>query len=249
MATTTKLGSNIIQLDIIDSTNHFAENLMTSSDVPEGLVVIARKQTGGVGQGSNTWKSQAGKNLTLSLVLYPQFLAPEKMFLLNKAISLAVLDLVKSYISDQTCTIKWPNDIYIRDCKTAGILINNTIGGHVYESAVVGIGLNINQTCFTHDLPNPISLKHITKQEFAIKDVLHDLLVHLDERYDQLQKGDNLEEEYEKNLYRYKKKTVYLIDGKKVSGIIKGVDNYGKLLVEINNKIKSFNHGEITFMT
>ncbi len=248
MATTLKLGSNIIQLDIIESTNHFAEDLLDSSEAPEGLVVVARKQTGGKGQGANQWKSQPGKNLTLSLILYPKFLPPERIFLLSKAISLGVLDLVRYYLPDQPCTIKWPNDIYIADSKTAGILINNTIGGYVYESAVVGIGLNINQTCFTDDLPNPISLKHITQKDFVIRDVLHDLLVRLDERYEQLRRGDDLEAEYESSLYQYHKKKDYLIEGKKVSGIIHGVDNYGKLQVEINKKLHSFDHGEISFL-
>lgn len=248
MAVSTKLGSNIIQLDIIDSTNHFAENLMLTSDVPEGLVVVANRQTAGKGQGSNLWQSQAGKNLTLSLVLRPNFLTPDKLFLLNKAISLGVHDLVRQYIPQHPCYIKWPNDIYVRDCKIAGILINNTIGGFMLESAVVGIGLNINQTCFTHDLKNPISLKHVTKKEFVIKDVLHDLLVKLDERYDQLQQGKDLEHEYETSLYRYKLKTMYQVNGKNVSGTIRGVDNYGRLRVEINKKEHLFNHGEIQFL-
>ena len=110
-------------------------------------------------------------NLTASYILYPGFLSADKQFFLNMAVSLAVRELCEE-VTGHEIRIKWPNDIYHRNKKLAGILIENTISGSQISSSVIGIGLNVNQTSFDPDLPNPTSVKLITGHETPIDDII-----------------------------------------------------------------------------
>jgi len=157
----------IIALDKVESTNSYFSDLLKKSKSPEGSIVSALYQSHGKGQGSNSWESEQGKNLLISLVLYPNDLPLDKHFLLSKAISLGLVD----YMSAKTnhIKIKWPNDIYFKNKKLAGILIENVIKGNAITQSIVGIGLNLNQIVFTSDAPNPVSLKQITGKNYLIE--------------------------------------------------------------------------------
>ncbi|MCG8484973.1 MAG: biotin--[acetyl-CoA-carboxylase] ligase, partial [Clostridia bacterium] len=130
--------------------------------------------------------------------------------------------------------IKWPNDIYVDDKKIAGILINNSINGNSMQSSIIGIGININQTKFLSDAPNPVSLKKLKRKEINLDKCLIRLLDHLNLRFRQLLQN-NLEEinqEYLSRLYRYKTFANYIIDGNKIKAKIVGLDQYGKLCLK-----------------
>ncbi len=138
----------------IDSTNLIAERECANAD--EGSVWIADYQTSGRGQKGNSWESEAGKNLTFTLLLKPLFLSPINQSAISQVVSLGVVKYLKN--KDIKAKIKWPNDIYVDNKKICGILIEHTITGDKLAVSIVGIGFNLNQEKFASDAPNPISL-------------------------------------------------------------------------------------------
>ena len=140
------IGKNIIEIEETDSTNLYTSILLKSKKIPEGTVISAFRQNSGRGQGNNLWESEAGKNLTVSIVLYPYFLPIEEQSMLNKVISLGIYDMMTALTKGKAnIKIKWPNDIYISDKKVSGILIENAIIGNKFIHSIVGVGININQ--------------------------------------------------------------------------------------------------------
>ena len=160
-------------LETLKSTNHYLDNLEPTP--AEGRVIMTTNQTGGVGQQGNVWESEAGKNLTFSLLLKPTFLPIASRFMLTKAISIAILDFLKQELPDQEVYIKWPNDIYFKNKKIAGILIKNEIKGMMMGTSIIGIGLNVNQESFDENLPNPISMKMITGKDYDLEFILNEI--------------------------------------------------------------------------
>ena len=148
-----------------NSTNTLLKELIANGQEPE--FIYAGYQTAGRGQTGNSWESEKGKNLICSILLPPN----KNLYFLNIAVSVAILRLF-----DEPLTIKWPNDIYWKDKKLAGILLENAIIGNEVKYAIAGIGLNVNQTEFVSDAPNPVSLKQISGKEYAIDQLMQDLL-------------------------------------------------------------------------
>ena len=151
-----------IHLTETDSTNRYARELPT----PCGLTLITTDhQTAGRGQRSNSWESERGKNLLFTLTLPPCDIAASEQFVLCEIISVAICKVLSTYTPD--IRIKWPNDIYYRDHKLCGILIEHDIEGSCLARSIIGIGLNVNQAHFTSDAPNPISLCQILGHEVS----------------------------------------------------------------------------------
>lgn len=166
----------LVALDETDSTNRYLAQLCNQlqESVAELTTVTAEFQTAGKGQRGNTWEAEEGKNLLFSFVLYPVFLEARRQFTLSQIISLAIKEELNRW-SDEI-TIKWPNDIYWRERKICGILIENDLTGHHIGRSIVGIGININQEVFRSDAPNPVSLKQITGQEHDRHEILSNIL-------------------------------------------------------------------------
>ena len=225
----------IIRLEITDSTNRYAAALISEKEINEGTIVLARCQSAGKGQKNNVWESEAGKNLTFSMILTPVFLSSEKQFYLNKIISLAIADFLKSVIKDfQEIKIKWPNDVYVADKKIAGILIENFLQGNKNNYSVIGIGLNINQKKFLSDAPNPVSMTNITGEFYVTDEVLTDLCKCIDRRYKQLRKNrfTEIDNNYLDALFRFGEFFTFKINNKKLQAKITGITSYGKLILE-----------------
>ena len=151
----------LVALDETASTNQYLSQLCNQlqESVAELTTVTAEFQTAGKGQRGNTWEAEEGKNLLFSFVLYPSFLEARRQFILSQIVSLAIKEELSRW-SDEI-TIKWPNDIYWKDKKICGILIENDLSGHHIRRSIAGIGININQEVFNSDAPNPFSLKQI----------------------------------------------------------------------------------------
>lgn len=229
------IGSNIIRLTETASTNTYAANLLMAEKPAEGTIIFSGSQTEGRGQQGNNWESEGGKNLTVSLILYPFFLKPEKQFVLNKFASLAVLDFVKLLISvNMSPKIKWPNDIYVGDKKIAGILIENSIAGNCFEHIIIGIGININQEKFSCNAPNPVSFKLLTGKEYDIENCLKELCVSLNKRYDQMQENfhSTFDSDYLKNNYRYNVFSKFRKNDSLIYAKISGISESGKLQIQ-----------------
>lgn len=160
----------VIRLAETTSTNNYLRELSDKEHLPEGSVVISDFQSKGKGQVGNTWESEAGKNLMFSLLIYPDFLPANRQFLISQIASLAVKEALEHYID--CVTVKWPNDIYWKDKKICGILIENDLSGQHLYASVIGIGINVNQAAFHGDATNPVSLNQITGKEFDRDEVL-----------------------------------------------------------------------------
>lgn len=189
-----------------ESTNLYLKNLLLEPDgVEEFTTVRAAFQTAGRGQQGNHWESERDKNLLFSVYLKPNFLLAKEQFLLLQAVSLAVKKFLDSYTHD--IFIKWPNDIYWKDRKICGILIENSLQSDYIMESIAGIGININQTQFVSDAPNPISLKSITGEEYDLSLMLDEILLRIRKYHDLLKEGDwgdreTIVSEYKQALFR-----------------------------------------------
>lgn len=192
----------LIHLDETDSTNHFLIALCKEQTPDELTTVVARFQTAGKGQRGNSWEAEKDKNLLFSYVLYPTFLEARKQFLLSQIASLAVKETLDSYIGD--VSIKWPNDVYWKDKKICGMLIENNLEGSYISQSIAGIGININQEEFHSSAPNPVSIKQITLRESDRMEILAQVLQRVKAYYKLLQKGETelITYRYQKALFR-----------------------------------------------
>lgn len=232
------------------STNKHALFLLSKNKPPEGTVISTFCQTDGRGQIGSTWESQPGKNITLSVIFYPEFLLAKHQFRLNQAISLATLDFVKTYLPEEV-RIKWPNDIYVRQLKIAGILIQNSLANHYIRSSVVGIGININQTVFLTSPPNPTSFALETGREFDLEELVLSLCQFIESRYLQLKSGKivPLHRDYLQDLYLFEVPSLFQrASGEVFQGTIKGIDESGKILLLVGGEEETFGLKEIKFL-
>lgn len=227
------MKTTLIRLPETKSTNSYALEMLSKDRPEEGCVIITHHQTQGKGTDTNTWESEEGKNLTFSLILYPT-LAADEQFVLNKAISLGIYDFVTILLPDHRVSIKWPNDIYIGDKKVCGILIQNSVIGNKLDYMIVGIGLNVNQTVFTGNAPNPVSIKMATTLEYNLDELLQKLLNSISYRYTIIKPESikKIESDYKRALYRLMEWHEYIINDFEIHARITGTNAYGQLLLE-----------------
>ena len=164
----------VIHISETDSTNRWLHEHHSEHDV----VVVADYQTAGRGCGSNTWESERGKNLLFSMLVHPENVRAAAQFHISMAVSLAICDALEQHIGD--LSIKWPNDIYWRNGKLGGILIENRLQGGMIRDSIIGVGLNVNQQRFHSNAPNPVSLWQIYGQETDRLQLLDDILSRFD---------------------------------------------------------------------
>ncbi len=241
----------MITLQRIPSTNEYLkEALSKSTPLPEGTVIMAVDQHDGRGQKGTVWQSEPGKNLTFSLLLTPLFLDPKQQFVLTAAISLAVVRWLEE-LTHVAVTIKWPNDIYVGDRKIGGILIENILKGKTWKSAVVGIGINVNQTDFPAAIrQRTTSVKQILHRDCQVPELLPDLCKHIEREYIALKTSrfDTVLTAYKQRLYGLGKLRQYLVEGINVSGVLQGVSETGRLHIDFNGHVVDFDIKEITFV-
>jgi BirA family biotin operon repressor/biotin-[acetyl-CoA-carboxylase] ligase len=235
MTNTLFIGKVYYHFDELSSTNDWAQELIAKSKPSEGTVVRADTQTAGRGQFGSRWVSPPRQNLLLSIILHPHWLAIQDQWRLSMAVALAVHDAIQ--LPD--ASIKWPNDIYLRHRKTAGILIQNTLNGAYLQTAIVGIGINVNQLVFDPFLPNPTSLAAHTGGEVDMDALLNRLYVCLEQRYLQLKSGktDLIRDDYTARLFQKSvwAQFVRLSDDTPFDGMILGVTDAGHLQVQLRD--------------
>ncbi|MDP3467104.1 MAG: biotin--[acetyl-CoA-carboxylase] ligase [Daejeonella sp.] len=244
------IGRNLITLKEVDSTNTFLKDALSKSKpFLDGTVIMADRQYSGRGQASNSWLSEAGKNLTFSVLLNPGFLPIERQFDLNMAISLALNDFLNKYTSG-AASIKWPNDSYVGKKKIGGILIENIVHGNTIKHAIIGIGLNVNQENFPADLMNVTSLKQALHQDYNLMDLLGEICSIIESRYLQLKAGKTvkLRDEYLSQLYLKDTWALFRFDNEIQNGKIQGLSSIGQLILETANGLRYFNNKEIEFI-
>lgn len=202
------ISMNRIHLDTIDSTSNYARTLLDRGECTADFTLIdSDDQTAGRGQRGNSWETEYGKNVIFSLVCHPVWIRPAEQYILSECIALAVATALQRNLPDekaQCVTVKWPNDIYYKDSKISGTLIECDLFGKSVSNCIVGTGVNINQQRFMSDAPNPISLYHIIGTESDRESILLEIINEFTTLYNRVKEGENeaIHEEYKCRLYR-----------------------------------------------
>lgn len=238
----------IIKLSQTSSTNLVSQKLLMNNEIKENTVVYARSQTSGRGMGTNTWHSESDKNLLFSLVFFADIKA-EKHFFISMIVSLAICDYL--VLKGIEANIKWPNDIVYENKKMAGILIENSILGNTIKTCVVGVGLNLNQIDFPSELPNPVSVKNITGENYnideeinAISHIISDKLVLLKQK--SLVK---IRELYYEKLYKFNEISNFKVNGETFAAKIINVEKDGRLIIkDLHDNVTEYYFKEIELM-
>ncbi|MFN3918460.1 MAG: biotin--[acetyl-CoA-carboxylase] ligase [Flavobacteriales bacterium] len=245
------VGQNLIELQEVDSTNNFATILINTTNIIDGTVIMAYRQFAGKGQRGNTWISEPEKNLTFSIIIGNATvgLGVFPNFDLSKATALAISD----YLTERkklSVQVKWPNDVFVNDRKIAGILIEFIYRGNLPRFAVVGVGLNVNQTEFSNFFC-ATSLKTELQSDFEVKEILKELLPYVEKRYMQLRSDRgrrDLHDGYLNKLLGYGESINYIHEEQKKTGVITGLSSDGKIEIENAGALQRFEMKEIKLL-
>jgi BirA family biotin operon repressor/biotin-[acetyl-CoA-carboxylase] ligase len=242
------VGQSLVFMPECHSTNDEALQRIRASKTPEGTVIITDNQTKGRGQRSNVWITSPGVNLTFSIILTPSFLPVKDQFYLNMAISLGIADCIQHLIPQKIVRIKWPNDIIIDDKKVCGILIENQLSGQRIQHSVVGIGLNVNQTQFEFNKAS--SLQALSGKTFPLAETLEVLLERIEARYLMLrnQHLHKLHADYLSVMYWLNEHHIFSDAYNQFEGKIIGVDEIGRLRIQVGGEVKIFSVKEVNYL-
>jgi BirA family transcriptional regulator, biotin operon repressor / biotin---[acetyl-CoA-carboxylase] ligase len=243
------IGKRIISLSSCESTNSLLISMAQTDRLDEGTVLVAEEQTAGRGQAGNRWVAERGANLTFSVLLRPNFIDASQQFYLNMAVGLAVRNaILDTHGAQWRVDVKWPNDVMVAGKKVSGILIENQVQGQRLSQSVVGIGLNVNQKSF--EWPEASSLSLMLGRDFDKAKVFEDLMTALDERYLRLRQRDfqKLKADYISVLFWRGEEHEFESQGKSFLGVIEGVDEVGRLLVQAGGGTQRFDFKAIKFL-
>jgi len=240
------IGNQIIHLDRVDSTSNYVATLISEDKARHGMVILAENQTNGRGQRGTVWQSEPSKNLLFSVYLEHNQLPIQHQSSLTHLASLAIFEGLKK-IGLHT-QIKWPNDILVGTKKIAGILIENQLRGTAIQSSIIGIGLNISQTEF--DFPGSTSVFLELETSTTKEEVFNHILYAMNTLYAKItqKRYDSLKESYLKNLWLLNVESTFEKENKIFTGIIRGTDEYGRLLIERGQKSIAYDLKEIKFI-
>jgi BirA family biotin operon repressor/biotin-[acetyl-CoA-carboxylase] ligase len=239
----TPIGLPFTELTEVDSTNIYAMNQVKSNLAGHGAAFLAQHQWAGKGQMGKVWEAKSGQNILLSVVLDPERLvlkgSEPDPFLVSMLVAIGTFNFFTRYAGDET-RIKWPNDIYWRDRKAAGILIENSFRGSNWQWSIAGMGVNVNQTEFDVAQVHPVSLKQITGQTFLVSDLARELCGCLETALEIYvsQGPDAITTLYNNALYKKGERVILAIAEQNITAIICGVLPNGFLEIELENGTK-----------
>jgi len=244
-----------IHLDEVDSTNRYLHDL--DDDGSDLTIVEADHQLAGRGQGSNTWESERGQNLLFSIRIRPTMVPVACQFMLSEMEALALLDAIQPLLrsgdsaADKRLTLKWPNDIYHDDRKLGGTLIETAVGARSLKSCIFGTGINVNQTVFTSDAPNPVSLRQIVGHELDRHALLESIVKQFEHYYGLIASSDyqDIAALYHANLYRAHGFHHFRDDGGDFEAAIVEVEDDGTLILrDREGRIRSYAFKQIEYI-
>jgi BirA family biotin operon repressor/biotin-[acetyl-CoA-carboxylase] ligase len=242
------IGHSFTHFHTITSTNLYAMERIREGLAVHGEAIIADEQTAGRGQRGKKWHAEAGKNIQVSLVINMAKLAASQSFRLSACIALGVRDALQE-ATGHTFQIKWPNDLYLGDRKAGGILIENSFQAGIWQWAVAGIGINVNQTQFSPELPNPVSLAQVTGQELDVPALTTRICAHIDYRWQQLLDGywPDLLADYNQALYGRGEQKRLRVNSAVTAYLVQRVNGQGRLVCgEMGEYV--FDFGEVEWV-
>ena len=260
------IGQPFIELQSVDSTNNYALGRVHAGLAQDGMAVFAHRQVAGKGQWGRVWTTGESSDIILSVLLKPDPLQLSQQFQLSACSAVAVHHFFMNYAGEDT-RIKWPNDLYWQDRKAGGILIESVVGsravtntgsltgsyrgtGSHWQWAVIGIGININQTRFPVELLNPVSLKQITGKTFDAVFLAKELCSCLEKYFSQLisEGFEPVFNQYLSHLYKRDEKVKLKKSNRIFEATIKTISPSGQLVVQHGSMEEVFNFGEVEWI-
>lgn len=243
------------RLQTVHSTNSFLRELNGGDASFDMELATTEFQTAGRGQKGNSWESEKSKNLLFSILLHPVYVQPSKQFCISEAIALAVVKSLKEIVADELVakdfSVKWPNDIYWKNKKIAGILIENELFGSTIRDCIVGVGININQQNFISDAPNPVSLYNILGVNTNVEELLDTIIKQFVANVSMIENGQIalLHNEYMDSLFRRKGIYPYRDADSEFMATIKDVREDGRLiLTDSDDKERIYEFKEVAIV-
>lgn len=238
---------HIVFLNEIHSTQTLASQMLARGELSHGTFVVAGYQTQGRGYASNTWYSSPMTNLLGTLYIEYSSLPAQEQFTVTTAVSVAIARFLEKELQRQVF-IKWPNDIFVNDRKICGLLIENQILGNHLRSSLIGIGLNVNEAHFPDNLPQAISMFQLDGINRKIRAVAHALASSILGFAETPDFSETSRREYLSRLYRKDKAALYKSGDETFEGIIRGVDVYGRLVVENKGGMQTYGFKEVEYL-
>ena len=239
----TNIKYTVLYMKSCTTTQDVAEELAYHG-ANEGTVVICETMSKGRGRLSRYWYAPEG-GLWFTLVLRPPFI--KSLHLLSFIAGLSVLKAIKD-ILNINAKLKWPNDVLINERKVSGILIEAKAEADRLLYALMGIGINVNNTIPEELRNSAISLKDVIGNEVPRVTLLRSILISLDLLYSRLLRGhiDYIIMEWLKNSATIGRRVrVHLVGGEIIEGKAVGVDKLGRLLVKVNDEVKRIEAGDV----
>ena len=227
----------------IKSTNLFLKAITNNQGID---ICCAEQQTQGRGRLNREWHSPKSENIYFSYrLVIPKVI--NNLSAISLVTGLAIIEVLKSLNILNDIQIKWPNDIYWRGKKLAGILIESNQLPEKHISIVIGVGLNVNSS-FSEQLDKPwASLFDICGQQLDRNIIIAKLICKLTTNINILQdKGfANFLDAWQKVDYLYNKDITVKHFENELSGVCKGVDSAGNLMLVDNDGVQhKLNYGE-----
>lgn len=229
---------HLIKVNAINSTNSFAREMFRENPQMKASCIVAKKQLQGKGQRGTVWESEAGQNLTFSVVYPKPGISPGHQFLLSAAVATSLVQALETFDLPKL-RVKWPNDILSANSKIGGVLIENVITEGKVIASIIGIGLNVNQTDFT-GLPSAGSMSSVSGRKYDTDEVLGLLLKELEKDLKLIsdKRAEEILSEYKDHLFRMQMPSTFqLPDNSYFSGMIVDVYLSGKLLVKTEDDL------------
>lgn len=224
------IGLPFLELQSVDSTNNYATARVHEGMAHHGMAVFAHAQTQGKGQRHKQWVAASHQNILMSIVVEPRGLPVAQAFSFSMAMALAAYHFFSRYAGAET-SIKWPNDLYWRDRKAGGLLIENILQGQEWRYAVVGMGININQTDFGALGRKAVSLKQITGKTHDPLVLAKALCGAVERSLQQLEASpETIREAYQQHLYKLNQTVQLKKEGRLFHAQIRGVTPQGQLV-------------------
>ncbi|MDR1543491.1 MAG: biotin--[acetyl-CoA-carboxylase] ligase [Prevotellaceae bacterium] len=238
----------IQKLQTINSTSAYLSGLLKNSELPDRYCVCADFQTSGRGQ-AGSWEAENGKNLLFSFYLKTDKIPLQSQFLLSEIVALGILSALKKYLPE--IKIKWANDIFYQDKKLCGILVEPAVLGNKMKHAVVGIGLNVNQSVFLQNSETATSLKIVLQRDFDLNAILEEILMEIFSLYDHFstENSAELQKNYFENLYRNSGFHFFEAYNEIFKAKVLSVNSDGRLNLLTNNGLeRNFYFKEVKFL-
>lgn len=240
------IGSKIILLDTVDSTNNYLKS--NAERYTNGTVIVAREQTNGKGRLGRTWETKKDDTLCFSILLKPE-ISPMEVSAITPLCGLAVTNALNEYFGFDA-KIKWPNDVIIGNKKLVGILTEMNCEFDKVDFIVVGIGINIFNKNFSEEIAHKATSCALeSNKKIEINKLLVLILNHIETL---LLKGNYMFNKDNLNSYKsccatLGKQITFSRKGSKTSAVATDINNNGELVVTLNNgSTETIFSGEVT---